>query len=71
MGVFQAPGSNALDISANVRRAMDEIQKNMPEGVEYRIAYDPTQFVRASIKSVIQTLIEAIALVVIVVILFL
>ena len=42
MGVFQAPGSNALDISANVRRAMDEIQKNMPEGVEYRIAYDPT-----------------------------
>eukprot|EP01037_Dinobryon_pediforme_P004634 gene4634-4679_t len=64
MGVFQAPGSNALDISANVRKTMDEIQKNMPEGVEYRIAYDPTQFVRASIKSVIHTLLEAIALVV-------
>ena len=71
MGVFQAPGSNALDISANVRSTMDEIQKNMPEGVEYRIAYDPTQFVRASIKSVIHTLLEAIALVVLVVILFL
>ena len=70
MGVFQAPGSNALDISSNVRATMDEIQKNMPEGVEYRIAYDPTQFVRASIKSVIHTLLEAIALVVLVVILF-
>ncbi|MFN4362034.1 MAG: efflux RND transporter permease subunit [Hylemonella sp.] len=71
MGVFQAPGSNALDISAQVRSTMDELQKLMPEGVEYRIAYDPTQFVRASIKSVIHTLLEAIALVVLVVILFL
>ncbi|MEP6723007.1 MAG: multidrug efflux RND transporter permease subunit, partial [Variovorax sp.] len=71
MGVFQAPGSNALDISANVRKTMDEIAKSMPEGVEYRIAYDPTQFVRASIESVLHTLLEAIALVVLVVILFL
>ena len=71
MGVFQAPGSNALDISSNVRKTMDELQKNMPEGVEYRIAYDPTQFVRASIESVIHTLLEAIMLVVLVVILFL
>ncbi|MFZ2386854.1 MAG: efflux RND transporter permease subunit [Polaromonas sp.] len=71
MGVFQAPGSNALDISAQVRSTMDEIAKNMPEGVEYRIAYDPTQFVRASIESVIHTLLEAVALVVLVVILFL
>ncbi|WP_312587107.1 efflux RND transporter permease subunit [Comamonas terrigena] len=71
MGVFQAPGSNALDISANVRATMAELQKHMPEGVEFRIAYDPTQFVRASIKSVIHTLLEAVALVVVVVILFL
>ncbi|MEJ8854685.1 efflux RND transporter permease subunit [Variovorax robiniae] len=71
MGVFQAPGSNALDISANVRKTMDELSKNMPEGVEFRIAYDPTQFVRASIESVLHTLLEAIALVVLVVILFL
>ena len=71
MGVFQAPGSNSLDISAGVRKTMDELARNMPEGVEYRIAYDPTQFVRASIKSVITTLLEAIALVVLVVILFL
>ncbi|MGJ7492041.1 efflux RND transporter permease subunit [Variovorax sp. ZT4R33] len=71
MGVFQSPGSNALDISSNVRAAMDELAKNMPEGVEYRIAYDPTQFVRASIESVVHTLLEAILLVVLVVILFL
>ena len=71
MGVFQAPGSNALDISANVRKTMDELQKNMPEGVEFRIAYDPTQFVRASIESVVHTLLEAVLLVVLVVILFL
>jgi multidrug efflux pump len=71
IGVFQAPGSNALEISEQVRATMQEIARTMPEGVEYRIAYDPTQFVRASIKSVVQTLLEAIALVVLVVILFL
>jgi multidrug efflux pump len=71
IGVFQAPGSNSLEISDAVRRTMEELGKNMPEGVEYRIAYDPTQFVRASIKSVIHTLLEAIVLVVLVVILFL
>jgi multidrug efflux pump len=71
IGVFQAPGSNALEISDQVRKTMDEIARTMPEGVEYRIAYDPTQFVRASIQSVVTTLLEAIALVVLVVILFL
>jgi multidrug efflux pump len=53
MPIFQAPGSNAIDISDGVCATMAEIQKNMPEGVEYEIVYDPTQFVRASIKSVI------------------
>ncbi|HEY1229184.1 MAG TPA: efflux RND transporter permease subunit, partial [Ramlibacter sp.] len=71
IGVFQAPGSNALKISEQVRATMAEIAKTMPEGVEFRIAYDPTQFVRASIESVVHTLLEAIALVVLVVILFL
>jgi multidrug efflux pump len=71
IGVFQAPGSNALEISAQVRATMAEMAKSMPEGVEYRIAYDPTQFVRASIESVVHTLLEAIVLVVLVVILFL
>jgi len=71
IGVFQSPGSNSLQISEQVRATMDELAGHMPEGVEYRIAYDPTQFVRASIKSVVQTLLEAVVLVVLVVILFL
>jgi multidrug efflux pump len=69
--IFQAPGGNALDISTNVRATMEELKAGMPEGVEYTIVYDPTQFVRASIESVIHTLLEAVALVVLVVILFL
>ncbi|WP_457420241.1 efflux RND transporter permease subunit [Roseateles sp. P5_E7] len=69
--VFQAPGGNALDISKNVRATMAELKAAMPEGVDYTIVYDPTQFVRASIESVIHTLLEAVALVVLVVILFL
>jgi len=69
--IFQAPGGNALDISKNVRATMAELKQVMPEGVDYTIVYDPTQFVRASIESVIHTLLEAVALVVLVVILFL
>jgi multidrug efflux pump len=71
IGIFAAPGANALQISDNVRRTMAEIKKSMPDGVEYEIVYDPTQFVRASIRAVVRTLLEATALVVLVVILFL
>jgi multidrug efflux pump len=69
--IFAAPGSNAIRISEDVRATMAQIRKTMPEGVDYRIVYDPTQFVRASIKAVVLTLLEAVALVVLVVILFL
>src|SRR5215813_4802439 len=69
--ISQAPGSNALSISDNVRKVMAEIKKDMPEGVDYAIVYDTTQFVRASIESVVHTLLEAVVLVVIVVVLFL
>ena len=69
--IFAAPNSNAIQISDNVRATMAEIKESMPEGVDYQIVYDPTQFVRASIKAVVETLLEAIALVVLVVILFL
>ncbi len=69
--VFQAPGSNAITISDQVASTMQDLQKAMPDGVKYEIVYDTTQFVRASIDKVIDTLLEAIALVVIVVILFL
>ena len=71
IGIFQAPASNAIAISDNVRKAMADLKNNMPEGVDYSIVYDPTQFVRASIEAVVHTLLEAIALVVLVVILFL
>jgi multidrug efflux pump len=69
--IFASPGSNALDISKNVRKTMKDLKENMPKGVDYSIVYDPTVFVKDSIKSVIKTLFEAVALVVLVVILFL
>ncbi|NMG66861.1 multidrug efflux RND transporter permease subunit [Azoarcus indigens] len=71
MGIMQSPGANALSVSEQVRSAMAELRQDFPAGVDYRIEYDPTQFVRASIKAVITTLLEAVALVVLVVILFL
>ena len=71
IGVFQAPGSNALQLSSTVRRTMEELKKNFPEGVEYRIVYDPTINVRDGIREVVKTLFEAILLVVLVVVLFL
>ncbi|MEI6730739.1 MAG: efflux RND transporter permease subunit, partial [Pseudomonadota bacterium] len=69
--IFQAPGSNAIQISDDVRAKMEELKKSFPEGVDYSIVYDPTTFVRDSIQAVIHTLLEAIVLVVIVVIVFL
>ena len=69
--IFQAPGSNAIAISDNVRKVMAEMKSAMPEGIDYEIVYDPTQFVRASIEAVVHTLLEAVALVVLVVIIFL
>ncbi|KQX02005.1 transporter [Massilia sp. Root418] len=69
--IFEAPNANALQLSSDVRAKMAELSKDFPEGVEYSIVYDPTQFVRESIDSVIHTLIEAIVLVALVVIIFL
>jgi hydrophobe/amphiphile efflux-1 (HAE1) family protein len=69
--VFQSPGANALELSKNVRQTMEELKKNFPEGMDYGILYDPTQFVRQSIEAVVHTLLEAVLLVVLVVILFL
>ena len=69
--IFQAPGSNAIQIADSVRATMEEIKQNMPDGVDYSIVYDTTQFVRASINAVVHTLLEAVVLVVIVVVLFL
>jgi multidrug efflux pump len=71
IAIFQAPGSNALAIASDVREVMDRLQPNFPPGVQYSIVYDPTRFVQTSIEKVVVTLFEAIALVVLVVIVFL
>ncbi|MDO0945573.1 efflux RND transporter permease subunit [Chromohalobacter israelensis] len=71
IGIFQSPGANALQIRDQVVRTMDELATRFPPGVEYRTVYDTTLFVSDSIRSVIQTLLEAILLVVLVVTLFL
>src|SRR5678815_1921415 len=66
IGIFQRPGTNALDASDQVRATMERLKQSFPEGVDYRIVYDPTIFVRNSIEAVVETLFEAILLVVIV-----
>ncbi|MGO4259538.1 efflux RND transporter permease subunit [Lysobacter sp. TAB13] len=71
IGIFQAPGANALDIQEKVIANMDRIAKTFPDGIKYEAVYDTTIFVRDSIKAVVTTLLEAILLVVLVVILFL
>jgi multidrug efflux pump len=71
IGIFQAPGSNALALSTAVRETMAELKQRFPEGVDFSIVYDPTINVRDGIREVVITLMEAILLVVFVVVLFL
>lgn len=71
IGIFQAPGSNALDVSRNVRVEMERLKERFPPGVDYRIIYDTTMFVKEAIDSVVHTIFEAFLLVVIVVLIFL
>ncbi|WP_156502371.1 efflux RND transporter permease subunit, partial [Oleiphilus sp. HI0067] len=71
IAIFQRSGSNAIQISNDVRASMAALKETFPEGMDYKIVYDPTVFVRGSIEAVVQTLLEAMLLVVIVVLLFL
>lgn len=71
IAVYQQSGANGLSVSKAVRKEMERLKSTMPEGIEYLIALDTTDFVRLSIEEVIHTLIEAIILVVLVVYLFL
>jgi len=71
IAAFQTPGSNALDVAQGIRDTMDELAKKFPPGVEYRISLDTTAPVKAGIREIIETLVEAIALVVLVVFVFL
>lgn len=69
--VYQQPGANGLNVSKAVRKTMEDLKKTMPDGIEYIIALDTTDFVRISIDEVINTLVEAVFLVILVVYLFL
>ncbi|MGQ0681852.1 efflux RND transporter permease subunit [Bradyrhizobium sp.] len=70
-GIYQSPGGNAIDSAARVREVMQELKRSFPEGVDYRVTYDTTSFVKQSMKEVVTTLLEAFVLVVLVVFLFL
>ncbi|MGO1118634.1 efflux RND transporter permease subunit [Rhodovibrionaceae bacterium A322] len=71
LAVYQSPGANALDVSQEVRRTLAELSERFPEDVEYKILYDITNFVKASVDEVYETLFIAIALVIAVVFIFL
>ena len=71
IAVYQQPGANALDVSKQVRATLAEMKKQFPQGIDYDIAMDTTDFTRASISDVIHTFFEALVLVVIVVFVFL
>ena len=71
IGIFLSPGANALGVAKTVYAKFDELSKQFPPGVEYKMVWDPTVFVRESVRAVEHTLIEAVILVVLVVIVFL
>jgi hydrophobe/amphiphile efflux-1 (HAE1) family protein len=71
LGIFQMPGSNALDLHQHVNDKMKELAKRFPKGIEYNMHYDTTRFVSAAMRDVLLTLGEALLLVVAVVYVFL
>jgi multidrug efflux pump len=71
IAVYQQPGANAIEVSKQVYKTLEEMKKNFPDGIDYKIAMDYTKFVQASIKEVIITFFEACALVILVVFIFL
>jgi hydrophobe/amphiphile efflux-1 (HAE1) family protein len=71
LGIFQMPGSNALDLQNNIKAKMEELSKRFPKGISYAMHYDTTRFVSAAMHDVVITLAEALALVIAVVFIFL
>ncbi|MBS1579018.1 MAG: multidrug efflux RND transporter permease subunit [Bacteroidetes bacterium] len=69
--IYQAPGSNALETAQGIYKAMDQLKKSFPKDVDYMVPFESVSVVRVSIDEVITTLLEALALVVLVVFLFL
>ena len=71
LAVYQQPGANALDVSAQVNATLAQMKGSFPEGIDYKVVMDATDFTRASIKDVIHTFFIALILVVLVVFIFL
>lgn len=71
LGIFQLPGSNALEVARGVKEEMERLSSQFPPGVEYGIGFDTTEFVEQSLFEVVWTLIQAVALVVLVIFVFL
>ena len=71
LAIFQRPGTNALDAAAEIIATMDQLKQSFPPGVDYRIVYNPTEFIADSVNAVYHTLGEAVVLVVLVILIFL
>ncbi|MEO8298707.1 MAG: efflux RND transporter permease subunit, partial [Burkholderiales bacterium] len=71
VGVQLSPTGNAMATAKAIRTRMEELKRYLPPGVEYRIPYDTSRFVKISIEQVVETLLEAIVLVFLVMLLFL
>jgi len=69
--ITQQPGSNAIETTAAIKRQMARVAQGFPKGLEYRLIYNPTEFIEVSIKELYKTIIEAVLLVVFVILLFL
>lgn len=71
LGISQQPGSNALDVAQGVKAKMQELSQDFPSGIQYDVGFDTTDFVQQSMISVVQTLLQAVVLVVLVIFVFL
>jgi HAE1 family hydrophobic/amphiphilic exporter-1 len=71
LGIYQLPGSNAVDVADQVKATMDQLAARFPQGLEYTVPYDTTRYIKQSIKEVVVTLLQALVLVILVVFIFL
>ncbi|HVA40335.1 MAG TPA: efflux RND transporter permease subunit, partial [Candidatus Binataceae bacterium] len=71
IGVYPTPTANPLTVIDNVRKAFPDLQRQLPPGLHAAVAYDATDFIRASIWEVAKTLVEAAIIVIVVIFLFL
>ena len=71
LGVYQLPNSNALEVAKQVKREISQLAENFPAGMDYKTAFDTTNYVRQSLSEVVKTLVESVLLVVLVILIFL